>query len=140
MSEETNNIGKVLWFDQKKGWGFIRVINPQSEFVGKEVFVHFSSVQSENSFKKLYPGEIVSLDVNKNNEEELKKTGKEYVTSNVRGLYGSELFVDSKEYRYKVIKNRFNNENDNGYSNGNDNGNDNDNGNGNGNGNDNGGS
>ena len=65
MEEKTNNIGRVLWFDHKKGWGFINVINPESEFKGIDVFVHFSSIQCENSFKKLYPGEIVSLEVQK---------------------------------------------------------------------------
>ena len=51
MAEETNHIGKVLWFDHRKGWGFIKVINPESEFTGKDVFVHFSSIQCNNSFK-----------------------------------------------------------------------------------------
>lgn len=105
MAEKTN-IGKVLWFDHKKGWGFIKVINPDSEYLDKEVFVHYTSIECNSSFKKLYPGEVVSLNVQKNNEEDLKKTGKEYVTSNVGGLYGTGLFVDSSEYRYKVMKNR----------------------------------
>lgn len=107
MAEKTN-IGKVLWFDHKKGWGFIRVINPDSEFLNKEVFVHFSSVNCTNTFKKLYPGEVVSLDVTRLENPE---NGKEFTTSNVTGLFGTELFVDSKDYRYKVIKNRVNNDN-----------------------------
>jgi|TARA_B110000967_G_C18742750_1_gene488613 cold shock CspA family protein len=109
MAEKTN-IGKVLWFDHKKGWGFIRVINPDSEYLDKEVFVHFSTIECSSNFKKLYPGEVVSMKLQKNEEEEFKRTGKEFVTSNVCGLYGTDLFVDSKEYRYKVIKNREMNE------------------------------
>ena len=49
MTEETNNqttigkhVGNVLWFDQKKGYGFVKVINPDSEFLNKEIFVHYS--------------------------------------------------------------------------------------------------
>jgi cold shock CspA family protein len=105
MAEKTN-VGKVLWFDHKKGWGFIRVIDPDSEYLNKEVFVHFSTIECRSSFKKLYPGEVVSMKLQKNDEEEFKRTGKEFVTSNVSGLYGTTLFVDSQEYRYKVIKNR----------------------------------
>ena len=71
MTEETstaattigNEVGNVIWFDQKKGFGFIKIITPASENNNKEVFVHYSAVKSENRFKKLYPGENVSLDV-----------------------------------------------------------------------------
>ena len=55
--------GKVKWFDQKKGFGFIKIITPKSEFLDREVFVHYSNINSVNSFKKLYPGENVSFDV-----------------------------------------------------------------------------
>ena len=51
MAEKTN-IGKVLWFDHKKGWGFIRVINPDSEYLDKEVFVHYSTIECNSSFRR----------------------------------------------------------------------------------------
>ena len=57
MTEERkigSEIGNVLWFDQKKGFGFIKIITPGSEYLNKEIFVHFSSVLSVNNFKKLY--------------------------------------------------------------------------------------
>ena len=73
MTEESNTppsygseIGNVLWFDQKKGFGFIKIITPSSDFLDKEVFVHYSNITSVNTFKKLYPGENVSLNVIKN--------------------------------------------------------------------------
>ena len=44
--------GKVKWFDTKKGFGFI-------ENEEKDVFVHYSDIQSEG-FKNLKRGETVS--------------------------------------------------------------------------------
>jgi len=115
MTEETstgkaigNEVGNVIWFDQKKGFGFIKIITPESEYSEKEVFVHYSSVKSENRFKKLYPGENVSLDVIKNTSE--NTNGKEYICDNVTGLYGSPLLVDLPNFIIKVIRKRENNQ------------------------------
>ena len=48
--------GVVKWFNDKKGFGFI-----QGED-GKDVFVHFSGIQSEG-FKTLKEGIAVTFDV-----------------------------------------------------------------------------
>ena len=53
MSEDNkSNIGRVLWFDQKKGYGYVHIVNPESEYYQKDIFVHFSSITCESSFKK----------------------------------------------------------------------------------------
>jgi CspA family cold shock protein len=46
--------GRVKWFNPKKGYGFITSDD------GKEVFVHFSSVQGEG-FRSLREGEEVEF-------------------------------------------------------------------------------
>lgn len=48
--------GKVKWFDNKKGFGFIEGEG------GKDVFVHHTSISAEG-FKTLTEGEIVSYDL-----------------------------------------------------------------------------
>jgi CspA family cold shock protein len=48
--------GKVKWFNDSKGYGFIA---PES---GGDVFVHFSSIQMEG-FKTLREGEDVEFEV-----------------------------------------------------------------------------
>ncbi|MFB3851021.1 MAG: cold-shock protein [Acidobacteriota bacterium] len=48
--------GKVKWFDEKKGYGFITTDG------GKDVFVHYSAIQGDG-FKKLVEGERVSFEV-----------------------------------------------------------------------------
>ena len=49
--------GKVKWFSDKKGYGFI-----ESE-EGEDVFVHFSEIQGEG-FKTLSEGQAVEFEVN----------------------------------------------------------------------------
>jgi CspA family cold shock protein len=48
--------GKVKWFDNRKGFGFI------AQESGQDVFVHFSSIQGEG-FKTLNEGDEVVFDV-----------------------------------------------------------------------------
>ena len=95
-------VGQVLWFDRKKGFGFAKVVNPESELFEKELFVHYSSIQCESSFKVLYPGETVSMDVEKNTQE--GDDQKEFLVSNVTGIYGAPLMIDHERYIFKVIR------------------------------------
>ena len=48
--------GVVKWFDSDKGYGFI------SSEEGKDVFVHFSAIQTEG-YKTLQEGDQVEFDV-----------------------------------------------------------------------------
>ena len=48
--------GTVKFFDSKKGYGFIKGED------GKDYFVHFSYIDSDDNYKKLYEGDEVSFD------------------------------------------------------------------------------
>lgn len=48
--------GKVKWFNNEKGYGFIEVEG------GDDVFVHFSAIQGEG-FKSLEEGQEVSFEI-----------------------------------------------------------------------------
>lgn len=49
--------GKVKWFNNSKGYGFIESDE------GKDVFVHFSQIQQEG-FKTLKQGQTVEYEMN----------------------------------------------------------------------------
>lgn len=49
--------GRVKIFDEKKGYGFI------TTFEGKDYFVHYSSIISQEKFKTLLPDQKVSFQV-----------------------------------------------------------------------------
>ena len=53
MAEQT---GRVKWFDEKKGFGFIEREN------GDDVFVHFRAITGDG-FKTLTDGQEVQFDV-----------------------------------------------------------------------------
>jgi CspA family cold shock protein len=48
--------GKVKWFNENKGYGFIQQEN------GEDVFVHFSAIKEEG-FKTLAEGQEVEFDI-----------------------------------------------------------------------------
>lgn len=95
MTENTE-VGKVKFFDHKKGYGFIVIINPESKYLNTEHFVHFSEIKCDSPFKKLIPGEIVSLTVSPKEDDEAKT-----VCKNVSGVYDSKLLIDSDQYTYR---------------------------------------
>ena len=57
MGEDNNKgRGKVKWFNDAKGYGFIEQEN------GQDVFVHYSAIQGEG-YKSLREGQEVVFDV-----------------------------------------------------------------------------
>ena len=48
--------GKVKWFDNKKGYGFVV---PEG---GKDIFVHYSTIK-QDGFKTLNEGQDVEFDI-----------------------------------------------------------------------------
>ena len=48
--------GRVKWFDNRRGWGFLALDD------GREVFVHFKDVAG-GGFRALRPGEEVDCEV-----------------------------------------------------------------------------
>ena len=53
----TKKTGQVKWFNESKGFGFI-----EQHDGGKDVFVHFSAIQSD-SYKSLDEGQTVEFTI-----------------------------------------------------------------------------
>ncbi len=49
--------GKVKWFNESKGYGFI-----EPEGGGRDVFVHYSAIQGEG-YKTLSEGQLVEFEI-----------------------------------------------------------------------------
>lgn len=48
----------VKWFDAKKGYGFI--VHPEG---GSDIFVHYSSIDTDKRFKTLRTGQVVDFEL-----------------------------------------------------------------------------
>ena len=88
--------GRVEWFNFKKGFGNIKVVDPASDMNDNTFFVHYSNITANCSFKRLYPGEYVSFVVGKHNDRDVAKE--------VTGVNGGPLLVENTEYSYRIIK------------------------------------
>lgn len=88
--------GRVTRWFNRKGYGFINVVNSDSEHCGNDIFVHLSGINvSRDNYKCLYPGEYVSFDLDTND-------GKP-VCVNVTGVMGGPLLVEHPDFRFKYF-------------------------------------
>ena len=82
--------GRVKWFNNTSGFGFITVCD--GEHTGKDIFVHYSSIQVQNSqYKYLVQGEYVDFDVVKPNNGI-----HEYHAIAVSGVKGGALMCETR--------------------------------------------
>ena len=88
--------GRVEWFNFKKGFGNIKVVDPSHDMNDQSFFVHYSNITATSSFKRLYPGEYVSFELGKHEDKD--------VCVNVTGVNGRPLLVDNTEFSYRVVK------------------------------------
>jgi CspA family cold shock protein len=89
MSDTPRITGRVKWFNNASGFGFITVCD--GEHTGKDIFVHYSSIQVQNEqYKYLVQGEYVDFDVVKPNNGI-----HEYHADSVSGIKGGALMCET---------------------------------------------
>jgi cold shock CspA family protein len=90
----TTKIGKVEWFDNKRGFGFITYSLGTDE--SDQVFVHITnlSVANDNVYKTLFAGEYVEFVLSE--YEETDKKGK-FQATKVTGVNGGALMCETRQ-------------------------------------------
>jgi len=107
MSCENNTriTGKVKWFNNKAGFGFVTAV--EGELKDNDVFVHYSSINvPEEQYKYLVQGEYVDFELTKSD-----KNGHEFHAINISGVKGGSLMcetrrqsTESRPYKPRVYK------------------------------------
>ena len=88
---KTNVIGKVKWFNNKAGYGFITVTS-DNDYNGKDIFTHYTAVNVTNSqYKYLVQGEYVEFNLVKPDSG-----SHEYKAMSVTGISGGELMCETR--------------------------------------------
>lgn len=95
-------LGRVKWFNNKAGYGFITVTDGVRS--GTDVFVHHSAINVENQqFKYLVQGEYVEFDLNRV-ESDAKE--REFQASHVSGIKGGKLMCETR-HELKATRNDY---------------------------------
>ena len=88
---KTGVIGKVKWFNNKAGYGFITVTE-DGDYNGKDIFTHYTAVKVTNSqYKYLVQGEYVEFELVKPDSG-----SHEYKAMSVTGISGGELMCETR--------------------------------------------
>ena len=83
--------GRVKWFNNKSGFGFITVCDGPHK--GKDIFAHFSAIRGESSqYKYLVQGEYVEFTLSS------VEGGKhEFQAVDVCGIKGGKLMCETRQ-------------------------------------------
>lgn len=84
--------GRVKWFSNPRGFGFITVSDKTSEHFGKDIFAHHSKIKVEEpQYKYLVQGEYVQfeLDTTTNGEHEFQ-------ANEITGCNGGKLMCETR--------------------------------------------
>ena len=92
--------GRVKWFNNKTGYGFITVTD--GERSGSDIFVHHSTIGvSSQQYKYLVQGEYVNFDLSST-----QGGTHEFQATNVAGINGGKLMCETRQ-EFKVARNNY---------------------------------
>ena len=85
--------GRVKWFNNKAGYGFVTELYSDSDKVGTDYFVHHSALKvSMEQYKYLVQGEYVEFTLVESDSDEY-----EFQVGEVSGVYGGRLMCETRE-------------------------------------------
>jgi CspA family cold shock protein len=93
-------IGRVKWFNNKAGYGFITVTDGSRS--GSDVFVHHSVIQVENQqYKYLVQGEYIEFGLSNT-----PSGNHEFQAANVAGIKGGKLMCETRR-EFKISRSTY---------------------------------
>lgn len=96
----TRYTGRVKWFNNKAGYGFITVTD--GDMSGTDVFVHHSAIETgAEQYKYLVQGEYVELGLS-----EVENDKHDYQASGVSGVKGGKLMCETR-YDNRVARSEY---------------------------------
>lgn len=92
--------GRVKWFNNKAGYGFINVTDGARS--GTDVFIHHSAINVDSQqYKYLVQGEYVEFDLNR-----VESDKHEWQASQVAGIRGGKLMCETRR-DFKMSRNEY---------------------------------
>lgn len=100
-SPETNSdsrlIGRVKWFNNKAGYGFVTITDGENS--GSDIFVHHTSINVSNQqYKYLVQGEYIEFKL-----INVENSTHEYQATEVGGIKGGKLMCETR-HEFKVAR------------------------------------
>jgi CspA family cold shock protein len=100
--ENERYTGRVKWFNNKAGYGFVTVTDGLKS--GTDVFVHHSAIQVDSEqYKYLVQGEYIEFSMIHASEQH------EYQAGNVSGIKGGKLMCETRR-ESRVARSQYRNE------------------------------
>ena len=94
----TTYVGRVKWFNNRAGYGFITVTS--GEYEGQDFFTHHSAVTvGEEQYRYLVQGEYVDVTLMKSESEKY-----EFQSERVTGVNGGKLMCETREEQRRERK------------------------------------
>ena len=94
----TTEIGRIKWFDPKKGYGFVTSCKSN-----EDIFAHHSKIVTQTDcWKSLFPGEYVSYELDTSDETKTQAV-------NITGVLGGPLMCETRSEINKQRKEYHNN-------------------------------
>ena len=94
--------GRVKWFNNKAGYGFITVTDTDQDKNGSDIFVHHSSIGVLNQqYKYLVQGEYVNFNLVKTENDK-----HEYQAADVSGINGGKLMCETRR-DFKIARSSY---------------------------------
>jgi len=99
-TDENSLTGRVKWFNNKAGYGFINVTHGSR--AGSDIFVHHSGINVGNEqYKYLVQGEYVNFTL-----EKAESGPHEYNASHVSGVNGGKLMCETRR-EFRLARNDY---------------------------------